>query len=489
MRYLTVDFGSTYTKLTAVDTAGGATGGAAKGAVLGTASAFTTIANDVMLGFQIALSSLRAQIGGFDYDELLCCSSAGGGLKMIALGLVPELTAKAAKMAAESAGAKVIRTYAYEISEEEQGEIAAIRPDIILLCGGTDGGNKDVILKNAALICEIPGSFSIIAAGNKSASRELTSIFAPSGKEYVITKNVMPVFGTLDTEPAKKAIQSIFIERIIDAKGLAGVQRLTRHEIIPTPLAVLKGCELLSLGTKQTPGIGEFLAADVGGATTDVYSMAKGAPSLDKVLLKGLPEPYSKRTVEGDLGMRYSAGFLLDEAGAYIIAEACGPGNDVGPITADEVRAWVAKCAAYPETLAPQNSRERAIDEKLAGCAVELAVERHCGVLEQVYTPLGEMYTLTGKDLSEIPRVIGIGGVLKNSAHPAEILRHAVYSMKKAGRMFPKKPAFFLDSRYIFSAMGLVGMHNPELALAIMQQNIQALTEDEHGLEKSEAVE
>ena len=482
MRYLTVDFGSTYTKLTAVD----ATGGAAGGKILGTAAAFTTIATDVMLGFEAALESLRENIGNFDYDELLCCSSAGGGLKMVALGLVPELTAKAAKMTAESAGAKVIRTYAYEISEEEQAEVAAIRPDIILLCGGTDGGNKDVIIKNAALICEVPGNFSIIAAGNKSASRELQSIFAGSGKEYVISKNVMPVFGKLDTEPAKSAIRDIFIERIIDARGLACVQRMTRHEVIPTPVAVLRGCELLCLGTKKTPGIGEFLAVDVGGATTDVYSMAKGAPSLGKVLLKGLPEPFSKRTVEGDLGMRYSAGFLLDEvgaAGAESIAEECG-GSPATPVTADEVRVWVDKCVAEPETLAPQNSRERAIDEKLAGYAVELAVERHCGVLEQVYTPLGEMYTLTGKDLSEIPRVIGIGGVIKNSANPAEILRHAVYTIKKTGHMFPKNPAFFLDKRYIFSAMGLVGMINPELALAIMKQNIQALTEDEHGLEK-----
>jgi len=215
----------------------------------------------------------------------------------------------------------------------------------------------------------------------------------------------------------------------------------------------------------------------VGGATTDVYSMAKGAPSLDKVLLKGLPEPYSKRTVEGDLGMRYSAGFLLDEAGVETIAAECGVGLD-------EVRAWVDKCTAEPETLAPQNSRERAIDEKLAGYAVELAVERHCGVLEQFYTPLGEMYMLTGKDLSEIPRVIGIGGVLKNSARPAEILRHAVYTMKKTGHMFPKNPSFLLDKHYIFSAMGLVGMVNPELALAIMKQHIQDLSEDEHGLEK-----
>jgi uncharacterized protein (TIGR01319 family) len=180
--------------------------------------------------------------------------------------------------------------------------------------------------------------------------------------------------------------------------------------------------------------------------------------------------------------MRHSAGFLLEEAGARDIAAECG-------VTADEVSAWVRKCEASPETLAPQNSRERAMDEALAGYAVEIAVERHCGVLEQIYTPLGEMYTLTGKDLSETPRIIGIGGVIKNSVNPAGILRHAVFTTKKAGHMFPKAPAFLLDKRYIFSAMGLVGTIDPELALTIMKRDIQALAEDEHGIEQPETAQ
>ena len=296
MRYLAVDFGSTYTKLTAID--------AGRACIVGTACAFTTIATNVMEGFQAALRVLQTQTGGFYYNKLLCCSSAGGGLAMIALGLVPELTAKAAKTAAEGAGAKVIKTYAYEISPAEQAEIAAARPDIVLLCGGTNGGNKEVILANARLLAAVPGNFSIIAAGNKSAAHELEAILAVSGKEYVITDNVMPAFGRLDVAPAQGCIRDVFIRRIIDAKGLSQVQAMTEHAVIPTPLAVLQGCELLSRGTAKTPGMGEFLAVDVGGATTDVYSMSAGTPAWDNVLPKGLPEPYAKRTVEGDLGMR-----------------------------------------------------------------------------------------------------------------------------------------------------------------------------------------
>ena len=380
----------------------------------------------------------------------------------------------AQNLLAESAGAKVIKTYAYEISEAEQAEIAAIRPDIVLLCGGTDGGNKDVIIRNAALLAEIPGAFSVIAAGNKSASRELDAILKASGKDYSIVNNVMPVFGKLDIEPARSAIRDVFIDRIIDAKGLAEVQRMTDAPIIPTPLAVLRGCELLSLGTRKTPGIGEFLAIDLGGATTDVYSMAKGAPSLDNVLVKGLPEPYAKRTVEGDLGMRYSASFLLEQAGAENVAEDCGRHPDA-------VSDWVGRCAASPETLAPADSAERGIDESLAGFAIEIAVERHCGVMERTYTPLGEMYTLTGKDLSAAPYVIGIGGALRNSANPHAILRRAAWTAKKAGHMLPKAPGYMLDQRYILSAMGLIGSIDPELALALMRREIHILAESEHG--------
>lgn len=465
MRYLAVDFGSTYTKLTAID--------GAQGKILGTSAAFTTIATDVMAGFRSALEGLRARIGDFPYDEFLCCSSAGGGLAMVAVGLVPELTAKAAKMAAESAGAKVLRTYSYELSDEEQAEIQALNPDIVLLCGGTDGGNKEVILCNARLLAAMDGTFSIIVAGNKSASRELDDILRVSGKRYVITRNVMPVFGKLDIEPARSCVRDIFIERIIEAKGLSQAQAMTRHAIIPTPLAVLQACELLSLGTKTAPGIGDFLAVDLGGATTDVYSLSKGEPSRDNVLLKGLPEPYSKRTVEGDLGMRYSASFLLDAAGADAVAGAAG-------VPPEEITAWVAQCVARPETLAPQNSGERNMDETLARFAIAEAVTRHCGVMEKTYSPMGELFMLTGKDLTNVESVIGIGGVLTNSVVPAAILSGAAATPRglALGHMLPRSPRYYLDKHYIFSAMGLLMLVDPDLALTILKQEILPLSEE-----------
>ena len=464
MKYLTIDFGSTYTKLTAID--------GTQEKIVGTAASFTTIETDVMEGFNKALAKLHTNIGDFQYDKLLCCSSAAGGLKMVALGLVPELTAKAAKMAAASAGAKVVKTYAYEISKSEQDEIGRIKPDLVLLCGGTDGGNKEVIIANAKRLAQIPESFAVIVAGNKSASYELEEVFKNADKPYVITDNVMPEFNKLNIDPAKKCIKDLFISRIIDAKGLSKAQELTPYKIIPTPLAVLNGCELLSKGTIHTPGVGDLLAVDIGGATTDIYSMSKGYPTLDSVMYKGLPEPYNKRTVEGDLGMRYSLSALLDEVNLDLLEMNTN-------ISSNEYKEWVEKCTKNPDLLADRGSRQQCIEENLARMAVDIAVERHTGIYAQAFTPMGEVFTLVGKDLSDVPYVIGIGGVIVNSQSPAYILEGAKAKPMDFEHPKPKNPFYHLDQKYIFASMGLLSSVDPELALKLLKKEIIKVTDKE----------
>lgn len=458
MHYLTVDFGSTYTKLTLIDVA--------NAQIVATASAFTTITTDVLEGFNNAWQKILAQHPDAHYDRLLSCSSAAGGLKMVALGLVPSLTSKAAKMAASSAGAKVVKTYAYEISHAEQEEIYEINPDLVLLCGGTDGGNKEVILANARRLAEIDRPFAIIAAGNKSASYDLEEIFAQCDKKCVVTENVMPEFGQINILPARQCIMDLFISRIIDAKGLGEVQKRAELEIIPTPFAVLKACELLSKGIdEEHPGWGDLMAVDLGGATTDIYSMTDGAPSMDNVLIKGIPEPYSKRTVEGDLGMRYSLKALEDETDVKALARAYG-------VTPEAIVDWVERCAASPDTVAEPGSQEQVIEEALAYSAVDIAVERHAGVISKVYTPIGEMFTLVGKDLTQVPRLIGIGGALINSSDPARILSGSRFNPQRYEYAKPKEPQFYLDKRYIIASMGLLSQVAPEVALTILQREV-----------------
>lgn len=461
MIYLTADFGSTYTKLAAIDTI--------KGEILGTSSSFTTIEDDVMIGFDNALNQLKSEIGEIEYDDLICCSSAAGGLKMVALGLVPELTAKAARMAASSAGAKVIKTYSFEISIAEQEEILNINPDVVLLCGGTDGGDKNVIIANAKRLAEIDRNFSIVVAGNKVASYEIKKILSEAGKDFEITDNVMPEFNKLNIASAKQCIKDIFIRKIVDAKGLGKIQALTKHKIIPTPLAVLNACELFSKGYKNTAGIGEIIAVDLGGATTDIYSMSNGDPSIDNTMVKGIKEPYSKRSVEGDLGMRYSLSFLVEQSDIDEISAKTATSKD-------DVNKWIEKCLENPSIIAKKNSKEEKIESELARQCVSIAVERHCGIMTTEYTPMGQIYVLTGKDLNDIPYVIGIGGAIINSANPELILQGVEADNKNPMCRKPKKPNYLIDKEYIFASMGLLSGIAPKIALEIMKKEIKQIT-------------
>lgn len=460
MNILTADIGSTFTKLTAIDLD--------KEVIMGTSSAFTTIQTDVMEGFSNALEQLKKQVKDFSYNQLICCSSAAGGLKMVALGLVPELTAKAAKLAAASAGAKVVKTYSFEISQEEQKEINAIDPDLVLLCGGTDGGNKDVIIANAQRLCDVGRSFTTIVAGNKSATSQIEQIFTASGKPFVITQNVMPEFNKLNIEPAQKQITELFIHKIIEAKGLSKIQQLSNYDIIPTPLAVLNGCKLLSTGTKTGEGIGDLMAVDLGGATTDVYSIADGKPTLENVTVRGLPEPFSKRTVEGDLGMRYSLSSLAETVDLDAVS------NEMG-LNVKEVKQWVEQAILQPHLLPKPSSTQEKAEQLLAHNAVRVATERHVGTFQSVYTPFGQVFALTGKDLSAIPYVVGIGGAIINSHNPEQILGGVKWDSSDFTYAKPHNPKYVIDKGYIFSAMGLLSSHYPDVALNILKRELKRL--------------
>ncbi len=457
MKFLTADIGSTYTKLAAIDSA--------TSEILATSASFTTISTDVTKGFYNALEILENKIGKFDYDKLLCCSSAAGGLKMVALGLVPSLTAKAAKMAASSAGAKVVKTYSFEISNAEAKEIEEISPDLVLLCGGTDGGNKEIIIANAQKLSTIKGTFSVIVAGNKSAEDQIAQILRESDKHWTITQNVMPEFNKLNIEPAKECIRELFIERIIEAKGLTTISKMCTGDVIPTPLAVMQGCSLLSIGTEEQEGVGELIAVDLGGATTDVYSMTEGTPSRDDIVFRGLPEPFAKRSVEGDLGMRYSLKFLAHECTHKWIAAEAGESEEL-------VKEWIKTCCAQPDTIAPHGSPQQRIEEALAKGAVKTALERHCGYIEPVYTPMGQMYTINGKDLTNVPLAIGIGGAIINSPHPNKIMEGVKAGKGDLNYAKPKDPVVKTDSSYILASMGLLSAFDPETALAIMKKEI-----------------
>lgn len=460
---LLIDIGSTYTKVTAVDLAAPA--------VLGTAAAHTTIQTDVTEGLDRALSALEAKTGSLVFTERLACSSAAGGLRMVASGLAPSLTEEAARMACLGAGAKVIRSFAYKLTEEDAAEIAALHPDILLLVGGTDGGNEAVLLHNAARITDLEPNFPLVLAGNRNAAAQCRKML--SAWELYVTPNVMPRLETLNAEPVQAQIRELFLERIIQAKGLSQVAEQMSLPLIPTPSAMLLAMELLANGTAQTAGIGELLAADLGGATTDVYSMAKGNPSDPTTILRGIPEPFSKRTVEGDIGMRYSIHGILDAVGVDSIAEQA-------ELSVETVKKLVATLTAHPDTL-PDTPELAALDRALAAAAVLTAVTRHAGQIETVYTPQGPVSVQTGKDLTGVSQLILTGGAIVHNPQVEHIAAGALFHVQNPGSLRPKGVKIYIDESYILASMGLLSQKYPDTALTLMKKELT-----EHGTEKQE---
>ncbi len=446
-----IDIGSTFTKAAAVDVDAEA--------VVATAKSPTTVKEDISIGLKSALLQLEKQIGSTKDKQIVACSSAAGGLRMVAIGLVPALSSEAAKRAALGAGAKIVGHYHHQLTRREIREIEETSPDLILLAGGTDGGNEAAIIHNADMLSRSRCASPIVVSGNKCAYDRLEEIFGASAHVVRFVENVMPEIGKLEVESCREAIRAVFMENIVRAKGLDRAVELVGTVIMPTPVAVLKAAMLLSGGAGGEEGFGELIVVDVGGATTDVYSIAKGVVAGAAVLLKGLPEPFAKRTVEGDLGVRHNIDNLRE------ICESKG-------IALDEriVSAFQAEAGRLP-----QNEEERAVDTQLARTAVQTSFERHVGRLETVYGPQGEMVVQEGKDLTGVAVVVGTGGPITYASAPLEILKGVLAGQGDMGLLKPRRADFYLDEGYIMYAAGLLAHSAPRTALRMVKKSLKQL--------------
>ena len=453
---LLIDFGSTYTKVTAVD--------ADAEVLLGTAASYTTVQTDVNDGLSNAIRKLEEKTGHLEFAERYACSSAAGGLRMVTSGLVPDLTAEAAKQASLGAGAKIINVYAFQLTEDDIEDITASKPDILLLVGGTDGGNSECILHNANMLAGAPGEYPIVIAGNRSVGRQCQRIL--EGRQTYLCENVMPRFGVLNIEPTQKQIRDIFLQRIVQAKGLSKATELVSGILMPTPSAMMKAMKLLAEGCEGEAGIGELIAVDVGGATTDIYSIADGMPQASTTVYKGLPEPYVKRTVEGDIGMRYSIHGIVEAAGIARVSELSG-------IPEERATELVEYLSQHTDTL-PDSPEWEALDFALASLAIETAVTRHAGTMEQAYTMLGLTFVQTGKDLTEVGQIVVTGGSLIHTKRTRAIAEHALFNPKNPMSLKPKQAKVWVDRSYILAAMGLLGEHRPQTALRIMKKELKS---------------
>jgi uncharacterized protein (TIGR01319 family) len=451
---LLVDFGSTFTKVAAIDLE--------KVEVIATARLPSTVDTDITVGLEAALKEIASKTGIVHPEKLksLACSSAAGGLRMVCAGFVPELTSQAANHAALGAGAKVVGLYSYKLTRTEIEEIEKIAPDILLLSGGTDGGDEAVIIHNAGMLAKTGKKIdNIIVAGNKVTYDAIKDAFKDSGKHVIYTKNVMPEIGVLNTGPCNKEIRDIFIKNIIKAKGIARARSIVGEVIMPTPSAVLEAAKLLADGCEGESGYGELMVIDPGGATTDVHSVAEGIPTGGGVtMVNTLPEPYVKRTVEGNLGLKYN----IDSLSEFTRGKKIPPH-------------FTEICRSFHEGKLPQSPEEIACHRLLSRVAVEVAVTQHAGRLEKIYGPTGEMMLQHGKDLTGVKTVIGTGGPIIFSANPREIMEGALYQKENPLVLKPKDPRLYLDEQYILYAAGLLSQAEPEKALLLAKKCLKPI--------------
>lgn len=468
--FLTYDVGSTYTKVSAFRLQSSGL------EFLGRAQHPTTL-DDIERGLEAGRSSLSSEVIEAVREAVrLASSSAAGGLRMVAVGYMPKVTAKAAKEVAMNAGARVLEVVSHDEPAEYRLEVLReIRPDIILLAGGTDGGESESLIENASLIAKAKLSAKVILAGNTAAQPAAASVFDEAGVPYVRVGNVMPTIHELNVRPARSAIHREFIKQITKAPGLAKLaEAVAGQEVIPTPAAILMGAELLAGGTYKRDGAGGVLVLDIGGATTDVHSAMPELGELkpeERGLVINNDKQVTFRTVEGNLGLRISASGIVESVGPEAVLNFRDrlKGNGFGRIDKEEGD----RLLRYAHFLESHTGHlladewERDMEPALAVCALTTALRRHAGYWVTEFNPVLGLApgSPVGRDLRGVKWVVGVGGFFSHNSPEAglKVLRAAFEAPGYS--LFPEAPVFRIDQEYLLYAVGLLGRHRPDQAL------------------------
>lgn len=427
VKILTVEIGSTITKVNGFSIS-------PQGFLVHVAQGFAPTSinqGDVRIGMDQAMQAIKQSVDRMDSQtEVFINSSAAGGLRMTVHGLTYSMTARAAREAALGAGAIVKKVTAGPLDEYDLKEIREIHPNIILLAGGVDYGEKKIVLDNAKNIADLRLPVPVVYAGNSALKRPIQDIFSTAGLEFLLADNVFPDVDVLNIEPLRRIIHEVFNRHIIHAPGMSHLAELTNREILPTPGAVLLGSELFA------SALGDCLVFDVGGATTDVHSVTDGSSEWSSRMVE--PEPRAKRTVEGDLGVYVNARNIIELTENW------------------EEEDRLTDLQAIPVT---ENQME--VTRWLCSKAVEISIRRHAGSVTDLYTPTGKKQVVKGKDLSAIKWVIGTGGALTRVEGGDQILARICTGQGKY--LLPQPTTkILLDRDYRFSALGTIAQAYPD---------------------------
>lgn len=413
---------------------------------------------DVNIGLQAAIEDMKKNLHieneKLEYTNMLATSSAAGGLRMTVHGLVYDMTVKAAKEAALGAGANIHLITAGKLSKVDMIKLDRIKPNIILIAGGVDYGERETALYNSELIAASDLNIPVIYAGNIAVADDVKLIFESYSKEknLHIVPNVYPKIDILNIEPTREVIQDIFEKHITEAKGMEKIREMVNGPIIPTPGAVMKASKILK------DEIGDLVTIDVGGATTDIHSVTEGTEKVNKILVE--PEPVAKRTVEGDLGVFINKKNIVDIIKIEKLEKELN-------MSSEDIEKFTNSDIAIPQT-----EEHKRFIERLTKEAVIVSINRHAGGYRTYFG--GKSDTLAfGKDLTAVKWIVGTGGALTRLTAREEIL-NSISQFNRADKLLPTAEAkILIDNDYIMASLGVLSSLNKEAAIKLLLKSLK----------------
>ena len=416
------------------------------------------------------ISPARGNVG---VDIYISTSSAGGGLQMTVAGVVGTMTAESAQRAALGAGAIVIDVLAgndRRPAHEKIQRIRTLRPDMILLSGGTDGGTVQHVVALAELIAaanprtRLGATFKlpVVYAGNKDA-REHVRTALGSGIELHVTENLRPVLDAENLGPARDEIHDLFLKHVMmQAPGYKKLMSWVGSPIMPTPAAV--GNIIQTVARRRNLNI---VGVDIGGATTDVFSDFAPAPAEPGA---APAERLLNRSVSANFGMSYSVSNVLAEAGVANILRWVP--FEIGE---SDLRNRIKNKMIRPTTV-PQQLDDLIIEQAIAREALRLSFIQHRNLAVSLKgvrreRTFGESLDRTGSGQSvvEMPRLdllIGSGGVLSHAPRRSQAALMLIDAFEPEGIT-----RLAVDSIFMMPHLGVLAQVNEAAATEVFEHD------------------
>ncbi|HRF59998.1 MAG TPA: glutamate mutase L [Fimbriimonadaceae bacterium] len=391
-------------------------------------------------------------------DLYVSTSSAGGGLQMMVAGVVKSMSAESAERAALGAGAILMDTLAVDDGRKEYQKVERLRqlrPDIILMSGGTDGGTKTHLVDMAEVIRRADPKprfgdmkLPVIFAGNREAKDDVREVLGRA-IELKVVDNIRPSLDRENLDPARDEIHELFLEHVMQqAPGYSKLLEWTSEEVMATPNAVGK----LMKSYADQEGI-NILGVDIGGATTDVFSVFGGTYN---------------RTVSANLGMSYSICNVLKEAGIENIARWLP--LDIDPY---EVRNRLRNKMIRPTTI-PHSYEDLLVEHAVSREALRLAFDHHKSLARslkgsQQQRDIGQIFdqTTSGETLvkmMDLDMIIGSGGVLSHAPVRAQSALMMMDAYQPEGITM-----LTVDSIFMMPHLGVLSEHFYEAARQVFE--------------------